>query len=383
MAAPIAAPRSPPALPSSATSPMSTALGSTPTGPPLLAPRPPHHEVFRPTARSSPRATPPHLDRGAPTAPTSASTPAAAGHPTPSPSPTRATFSALRTFSTPARVRTRLSTSSTGGVYPRADQARRSPSSGAPASCSRPPPLLGHVAMPHDARALARWPPNTAATPSPPSSTPAASSASRSHREAPRGAPRPRFSPPSPATPACTSPTWIEDADGSLLVGRHRRLGPHGLPSSGPRAGRSSAGILSYPEDRHAALADPARARTAWPRSPPPRSARCLVTPAPPSATARSARPRSGRTCPRSSRHSPPRNPSLPQRPWALTRLATSAAQAAARRGLADRDPRVRQVAASSAFSTARCRCLRRARRRSSRFRFRRAPRGGRGRSAR
>jgi len=146
----------------------------------------------------------------------------------------------------------------------------------------------------------------------------------------------------------------IEDADGSLLVVDTGGWVRMGCPSSGPARGEILGGIYRIRMTGTPALADPRGQSIAWAALSAPEVC-ALLGDARPSVRDRAVSEAAKRAdVPALEKTLAATEPLARLNAlWALTRLATPAAQAAARRGLADREPRVRQVAASSAFSTA------------------------------
>lgn len=147
----------------------------------------------------------------------------------------------------------------------------------------------------------------------------------------------------------------LEDADGSLLVVDTGGWLRNGCPSSGATRAEVLGGIYRIRKTGSPAIADPRGEKIAWDRLAPAQicahlgDARPLVRKRALSEAARQGDiPALARTLASASDPLARLNAL-----WALARIATPAAQEAARRGFADTDSRVRQVAASSAFATA------------------------------
>ncbi len=145
----------------------------------------------------------------------------------------------------------------------------------------------------------------------------------------------------------------IEDADGSLLVVDTGGWLRNGCPSSGATRAEVLGGIYRIRRNDAPAIADPRGLKIAWAR----------LSAAETCAHLGDARPvvRNRAITEAARRADVPALEKMLSAAdplarlgalWALTRIATPAAQAAARRGFGDADARVRQVACSSAFST-------------------------------
>jgi putative membrane-bound dehydrogenase-like protein len=146
----------------------------------------------------------------------------------------------------------------------------------------------------------------------------------------------------------------IEDADGSLLVVDTGGWLRNGCPTSGVPRAEILGGIYRIRKTGTPAIADPRGQDIAWAKLFAEKIAALLGDPRPvvrARAIAEAAKRADVPALQKSLAAAEPlaRLNAL----WALTRIATPAAQSAARRGFADLDARVRQVAATSAFTTA------------------------------